>query len=89
MTTKIKHKNKRVKIGTVIDSDLLRKVKERAVREGRTISDIIHDALVQYDENDQQSLELRMAAFKRFCSRPSTLSLSEINEILDEDIYDV
>ncbi|KUO61658.1 hypothetical protein APF79_03380 [bacterium BRH_c32] len=89
MTTKIKHKNKKVKIGTVIDSELLQKVKERAVRDGRTISDIIQDALRNYNELDHQDIKLRVEAARRFCSRPFNLSRAEIEEIMDEDIYEV
>jgi hypothetical protein len=88
MTTKTKQKNNKVKIGLVIDSELHKRIKEKAIREGRTISNIIHEALLKYGDLDQPSLELRQEAARRFLSRPSNLSLNELNEILDEDNYD-
>ena len=88
MTTKTKQKNNKVKIGLVIDSALLQKVKERAVRDSRTISDIIQDALRNYNELDHQDIKHRVEAARRFCSRPFNLSRAEIEEIMDEDIYD-
>ncbi|MFA7290388.1 MAG: ribbon-helix-helix protein, CopG family [Melioribacteraceae bacterium] len=93
MTTKIKSKskpkNRKVKIGTVIDSELLDKVRERAIRDGRTISDIIQDALRNYNELDLLDIKLRVEAARRFCSRPLNLSRAELEEIMDEDIYEV
>mgnify|MGYP001351642960 FL=1 len=88
MAIKTKQKNNKVKIGLVIDSELHKRIKERAVRDGRTISDIIQDALRNYNELDHQDIKLRVEAARRFCSRPFNLSRAEIEEIMDEDIYD-
>ncbi len=88
MAIKTKQKNNKVKIGLVIDSELHKRIKERAVRDGRTISDIIQDALRNYNELDHQDIKLRVEAARRFCSRPFNLTRAELDEILDEDIYD-
>ena len=36
------------KIGTLIEEDIMRLAKRRAAEEGRPLSDLIQDALVQY-----------------------------------------
>ena len=77
------------KIGTVLDRDILRKIKERSVRERRTISDIIQDALIKYNDTDTTKVELRRAAVTRFCSKPFNLNTLELNELLSEDIYEL
>jgi metal-responsive CopG/Arc/MetJ family transcriptional regulator len=85
----MKLKEKKEKVGTILDSDLLRKIKERSAREGRTISDIIQDALLKYNDTDSTKSELRKAAVTRFCSKPFNLNTREINELLSEDVYEV
>lgn len=88
MPTRTKHTENKEKVGTVLDKDLLRRVKERSAREGRTISDIIQDALIKYNDTDSTKSELRRAAVTRFCSRPFNLNTREINDLLNEDIYE-
>jgi len=88
MPARTKLTENKEKVGTVLDRDLLRKIKERSAREGRTISDIIQDALIKYNDTDTTKSELRRAAVNRFCSKPFNLNTREINEILNEDIYE-
>jgi metal-responsive CopG/Arc/MetJ family transcriptional regulator len=88
MPIRTKHTENKEKVGTVLDKDLLRRVKERSAREGRTISDIIQDALIKYNDTDSTKSELRRAAVNRFCSRPFNLNTKEINDLLNEDIYE-
>ncbi len=88
MPTRTKHTENKEKVGTVLDKDLLRKVKERSAREGRTISDIIQDALIKYNDTDSTNSELRRAAVNHFCSKPFNLSTKDINDLINEDIYE-
>jgi hypothetical protein len=88
MTIKPKHSENKEKVGTILDRKVMLKIKERSAREGRTISDIIQDALIKYNEIDLAKTELRRAAVNRFCSRPFNLDTSDINELLKEDIYE-
>lgn len=87
MPTKIKNSKNKTKIGTILDKEILLKVKERSLKEGRTISDIIHDALLQYNENDVIKTELREEAVIRFCSKPFHIKVNEINKLLSEDYF--
>jgi len=87
MQAKIRTSKKKQKIGTILDKEIVRKVKERSLKEGRTISEIIHDALIKYNENEVIKTELREEAAKRFCSRPFHIKVNEINRLLNEDYY--
>jgi hypothetical protein len=89
MTIRTKLNENKEKIGTVLDRNILRKIKERGAREGRTISDIIQDALIKYNETDTTKSELRRGAVNRFCSKPFNLNTKEMSELLNEDIYEL
>ena len=89
MPSRTKLTENKEKVGTVLDRNILRSTKERAAREGRTISDIIQDALLKYNETDTTNSELRKSAIKRFCSKPFNLSTREIKELLNKDVYEL
>ena len=89
MTTSVKASKKKEKIGTVLDSEILKRIKERSLKEGRTISDIIEDAVLKYNETDPVKSEIRKKAVERFCSKPFNLNISELNDLLNEDYYGV
>lgn len=78
----------KTKIGTVMDKELVKQLKERAVREDRSISDILQDALHGYLKAGPKRGELRIAAVERFCSRPFHLSGLEIQKILAEEYFE-
>ncbi len=80
---------KKEKVGTILDKEVVRMVKERAVKEGRTISDIIQDAILKYNNIDVARTEIRIQAAKRFCSKPFNLKTSDLNGLLNEDYYEV
>jgi hypothetical protein len=82
-----KRRNKE-KIGTVLDRQVVKKVKELSVKEGRTISDIIQDAILKYDELRHADENVRKSAVERFCSKPFNLKGKEIKELLDEDYFE-
>ncbi len=73
------------KIGTVLDERVLTEVKERAVREGRPMAEILQDALIAYLHGDVARGDANRAC-KLFCSHGSSLNLDEIDELLQEDM---
>lgn len=77
------------KFGTILDKDVVRMIKERALKEGRTISDVIQDAVLKYGETDVAKLEIRIRAVRNFCSRPFNLKTYELKELMNEDIYEI
>lgn len=78
----------KTKLGTVLEEDVFKELKEVAELEGRTISDIIQDALLRYFHSAPMETSIRLAALERLCSRPFNLSMDELKEIMEEDYYD-
>lgn len=76
------------KLGTILDKEVVKKIKKRASVEGRTISEIIQDAVLKYEGTEPAKLELRKEAVKRFCSKPFNITDSEMEELLTEDYYE-
>ena len=54
------------KIGTQIEEEVMKLVKRKAAEEGRSISDLIQDALVQYLSTDAASPKKRKMAKQFF-----------------------
>jgi hypothetical protein len=78
----------KVKIGTILEEDVVRKLKERSLQERRPQNEIIQEALYRYLASGSRERELRKAAVAHFCSRPFHLSPREIHEIMEEDYYE-
>ena len=78
----------KVKIGTILEDDVVQKLKERSVRERRPQNEIIQDALNRYLSTSSRQKDLRKAALAQFCSRPFKISAKEWREIMEEDYYD-
>jgi len=86
--TAIRSENKE-KIGTILDRNIVRIIRERSLKEGRTMSEIIQDAILKYNDTDASKSEIRRRAVSRFCSKPFNLSTGELTELLKEDYYDL
>jgi len=78
----------KTKIVTMLDEELVQQLKDRSVREDRSISDIVQDALRDYLQADLRQRELRIAAVDSFCSSPFQLSGLEIQQILAQEYYE-
>ena len=76
------------KVGTILDSGVVQKLKERSAKEGRAISEVIQDAIVRYTESEALTRDMRLAAVHQFCSRPFNLTHEELEEILKEDYFE-
>jgi len=85
---KTKQQDNKEKVGTILDKNIVKKIKDRSHREGRSISEVIQDAILKYEEIEPTKLELRKAAVARFCSKPFNLNQDEIEELLTEDYYE-
>ncbi len=77
----------KTKVGTVIEDEILKKLKEYSARENRPISDVIEAALSNYFRGESKPRELRIQAVERLCSRPFNINIDEMNEIIEEDYY--
>jgi hypothetical protein len=77
------------KVGTLIEEDIMRLAKRRAAEEGRPLSDLIQDALVQYLSPGAASAKEREMAFHLFCERPFKLTPEQFRDLLEEDPWDL
>ena len=76
------------KVGTLINVDIMRILKRKAADEGRSLSDLIQDALVKYLSGGSADQEKREAAYRLFCERPFKLDQAQFREILESDAWD-
>lgn len=77
------------KIGTVIEENTMRLAKRKAAEEGRSLSDVIQDALVEYLRKEAATPKERKMAFQLFCERPMKIPPEQLRYVLEEDIWDV
>ncbi len=77
----------KTKIGTVIEEDIIRKLKEYSARENRSISEVIESALLSFFQSETKPRELRLQAVEQLCSKPFNLSPEDLKEIVEEDYY--
>ena len=76
------------KIGTQIEEEIMKLAKRKAAEEGRSISDLIQDALVQYLSTGAESPKEREMAYHLFCERPLKLSPEQLRQVIEEDMWD-
>ncbi|MCF8243445.1 MAG: ribbon-helix-helix protein, CopG family [Melioribacteraceae bacterium] len=83
-----KRRSEKEKIGTVLEKEVIKKIKKLALDEGRGISDIIQDAVLNYEKAGKSKLITRKEAVNRFCSKPFKISQKEAEKLLNEDYYE-
>ena len=76
------------KIGTVIESDILRRAKRRAADEARPLCDLIQDALDRYLMAGTPAPEQREAAYELFCEQPMRITPEQFRKVLQADAWD-
>jgi hypothetical protein len=81
-------KPKKVKVGTVLDEEVFRRLKLLSEKEGRPISALIQDALLKYELTDPVRSELRLKAFDQFLSTRFNIPDEDWQAIMEEDYYD-
>ena len=77
------------KIGTVLEEEIMRTAKRRAAEEGRPLSDLIQDALVQYLRKGGATAKERKMAFRLFCERPMQIPREQLCYVLEEDMWNL
>jgi hypothetical protein len=76
------------KVGTLIEEEIMKLAKRRAAEQGRPLSDVIQDALVQYLSVGATDAKERDMACQLFCDRPLKLKPEQFRQVLDEDMWD-
>ncbi|OIP61481.1 MAG: hypothetical protein CO150_03605 [Nitrospirae bacterium CG_4_9_14_3_um_filter_53_35] len=77
------------KVGTLLEEDVLRKAKRRAVDEGRPLSDLIQDALESYLSTRAVDPAKSDAAYQLYCERPIKLTSAKLKAVMEEDAWDL
>jgi hypothetical protein len=76
------------KVGTLLEEEVLKLAKHRALEEGRPLSDVIQESIVHYLSNKLPDPKKRERAYQVFCERPMRISKQQLKEILEEDVWD-
>jgi NifU-like protein involved in Fe-S cluster formation len=71
------------KLDIVLSSGLIEKVKNKSIKEKRSISEIIEEALKRYLDDSR----IRLEAFRQFTKSKSALTREEVDELLNQDYY--
>ncbi len=71
------------KIRTLIDEEVIKLAKRRAVEEGRPLNDLIQDALISYLNRKVSDPRERESAYLLFCERPIRLSSAQFQQVLE------
>jgi len=77
------------KIGTLLEDEIVRRAKRRAAEEGRSISDLIQDALLQYLHKEAATPKERKMAYRVFCERPMKIPAKQLRYVLEENLWDL
>lgn len=89
MSTKVKQpKSKKVKVGTILDKDVLQRLKERAIKEGRPLNAVIEDAILRYEQDEALSRMLRVKALESVFATKFNISDEDLRHIMEEDYYE-
>jgi ribosomal protein L12E/L44/L45/RPP1/RPP2 len=76
------------KIGIQIEEEIMKLVRRKIADEGRSISDLIQDALVQYRSASAANPKEREMAYQLFCERPLKLKPKQLRQVLEEDMWE-
>lgn len=86
--SEVKQKSKKIKVGTILDEELVRRLKERAARERKTMSVLIEEALLEAEQAELKLRERRIAAMEQFLGMEFTISDDDFKRIMESDMYD-
>jgi len=66
------------RVGSFIEEEVINQAKRLAAEEGRSLSEVIHDALVLYLSTKVPEQGKRLKAYKLFCDQPMRLSKRQL-----------
>jgi hypothetical protein len=75
------------KIGTILNKMVVKKLRDHSSKEGRSISDIVQDAVARYIQAEGGNRDIRLQAASRFCSRPFNLTRTELDSLSRGDYF--
>lgn len=77
----------KTKVGTILEDEVVRQLRQFSAKENRSISEVIEEALRKYFAGGLKPRDQRLLAVEKLCSAPFKLSSEELEEIIDEDYY--
>ena len=77
------------KVGLLLEEEVFRLAKHRALEEGRPLSDLIQESIGHYLSNRVPDPKKSERAYQIFCERPMRISKQRFKEILSEDTRDL
>ena len=75
------------RVAILIKEEVIRRAKRRAAEEGKTLSDVIQDALVSYLSDKVPDAKKRENAYQLFCGQPMRISREQLKKITEADTY--
>lgn len=72
-------------MGILIQEGLMRLAQCRAAEEGKTLSDVIQDALVSYLSRKVPDPQKPKSAYQIFCEKPMRITKTQLKKILEVD----
>ncbi len=82
------HLREREKMGTVLDAAVARRLRALAANEGRSISDLIGEAVRQYEAAALKSFEERRDAMDSFLKPAFKLPRRDVDHLLRLEYYE-
>lgn len=73
------------KIDILLEGEVLKLAKRRAVEEGRSLSDVIQESIVHHLSDRVSGPKKREKAYQIFCEQPMRISRQQLKEILEEN----
>jgi hypothetical protein len=83
----VTRKRQKAKIGIVLDKEIIRKLKERALKEGKPLNALIEEAIERYDQLDALDRTVRLKALDSFLSIRFNISDRDWKAIMEEDVF--
>lgn len=83
----ILRKKEKAKIGTVLDKNIIRKLKEHALKEGKPINALLEDAIMHYDQLESLDRIIRLKALDSFLSIRFDLSDKIWKTVMEEEVF--
>ena len=77
----------KVKIGTILDTGVLEKLRMRAARDHKPISTIIEEAVLRFEEADATDYALLLRALESVLALRFSISGDDLRSIMEEDYY--
>ncbi len=74
------------RVAILIKEEVIRRAKRRAAEEGKTLSNVIQDALVSYLSDKVPGPQKRENAYQLFCGQPMRISREQLKKKLRKQI---